>query len=224
MIFITGDTHVPVDVSKLGTKKFPEQKRLTKNDSLIICGDFGGVWDGGNEDLYWQKWFDQKRFTTLFVDGNHENFDLLEKYPVTTLHGGKVHRIKDSIYHLIRGEVYEIEGKRIFVMGGASSHDKQYRTEGKSWWRQELPSKAELDRARANLDAAGWTVDIVITHCAPTTVQYTLSDGYKKDALTDFLEDVSSKLDFEKWYFGHYHVDREISEKYRAVYNDIIKL
>jgi predicted phosphodiesterase len=201
MIFITGDTHVPVDVNKLNTKKFPEQKRLTKNDSLIICGDFGGVWDGGNEDLYWQKWFDQKRFTTLFVDGNHENFDLLEKYPVTTLHGGKVHRIRDSIYHLIRGEVYEIEGKRIFVMGGASSHDKQYRTEGKNWWRQELPSAEEYHHASETLRKHRFHFDYIITHTCPTRITYLIGTrpDFHEAELNGFLDWIYTEAQFRHW-------------------------
>ena len=49
MIYITGDTHIPIDIKKLNTKNFSEQKTLTKEDYVIICGDFGGVWNGKNE-------------------------------------------------------------------------------------------------------------------------------------------------------------------------------
>ncbi len=55
MIYITGDVHIPVDIKKLSTKNFPKQKELTKNDYVIILGDFGGVWNNGNEELYWRK-------------------------------------------------------------------------------------------------------------------------------------------------------------------------
>ena len=67
MIFITGDTHIPIDIGKLSSKCFPEQKEMTKNDYVIICGDFGGVWDGSNEEKYWIKWLKSKNFTTLFI-------------------------------------------------------------------------------------------------------------------------------------------------------------
>ena len=60
MIYITGDTHIPVDIGKLSTKRFPEQKEMTKSDYVIICGDFGGVWDGSNEEKYWIKWLKNK--------------------------------------------------------------------------------------------------------------------------------------------------------------------
>ena len=67
MIYITGDTHCPIDIHKLNTKNFPQQKHLTKDDVLIICGDFGGVWDGGKEDLHWQKWLSKKPMTVAFL-------------------------------------------------------------------------------------------------------------------------------------------------------------
>ena len=70
MIYITGDTHIPIDIKKLNTKNFSEQKTLTKEDYVIICGDFGGVWNGKNEEKYWLNWLKNKNFTTLFIDGN----------------------------------------------------------------------------------------------------------------------------------------------------------
>ena len=71
-------------------------------------------------------------FSVLFVDGNHENFDLLNSYPVEIWKGGKVHRVKPNITHLMRGQVFEIEGKTIFTFGGATSIDRDFRTEGMS--------------------------------------------------------------------------------------------
>lgn len=81
-IYITGDTHIPIDIRKLSMSNFSEQKKMTKNDYVIICGDFGGIWNKSNEELYWRKWLKEKNFTTLFVDGNHENFELLNQYEV----------------------------------------------------------------------------------------------------------------------------------------------
>lgn len=78
MIFITGDCHS--DLTKFNTDNFPIQKKMTKNDYIIICGDFGCVWNYLVESAYekhWLDWLDKKNFTTLFVDGNHENFTRL---------------------------------------------------------------------------------------------------------------------------------------------------
>lgn len=221
MIYITGDTHIPIDISKLNSKMFPAQKDLTKDDYLIICGDFGGVWNNSNEEHYWRKWFNNKNYTTLFIDGNHENFDLLKSFDIVDFRGGKTHKISDSIFHLMRGQIFEIQGKRLFTFGGASSHDKEFRKEGESWWKEELPSPEEIQTAYSNLDAVGWNVDYLITHCAPTSLQQILSPTYTHDVLTDFLEQIRSKLSYKGWYFGHYHQDQMIEEKHFSLFNDI---
>lgn len=79
MIYITGDTHG--GFQRFGSKYFPQQMQMGRNDCMIICGDFGGLWDGGQKDQHWLDWLAEKPFTTLFVDGNHENFDLLNALP-----------------------------------------------------------------------------------------------------------------------------------------------
>ena len=126
MIYITGDTHIPIDIKKLSAKKFPEQKNLTKKDYVIICGDFGGVWDGSNEEKYWISWLKEKSFTTLFVDGNHENFDMLSNLPEEEFCGGKIHKVDEGIYHLMRGMIYNIDmekllGKKVYVENDANA-------------------------------------------------------------------------------------------------------
>ena len=75
------------------------------------------------EETMLLDWLDCKSFTTLFVDGNHENFDRLYDYPVENWHGGKVHKIRPSVIHLMRGQVFDIDDRSIFTFGGASSHD-----------------------------------------------------------------------------------------------------
>ena len=166
MIYITGDTHA--DFTRLEEEKFPIQTEMTKNDYVIICGDFGGVWNYIVESMHekqWLDWLDNKNFTTLFVDGNHENFERLYKYPVEEWHGGKVHKIRDSVIHLMRGEIYDIDNNKFFTFGGARSHDirdgilnideyekiYEYRKRGAyfrirdySWWDLELPTEEEM--------------------------------------------------------------------------------
>ena len=224
MIFVTGDTHIPIDITKLSSKNFPVQKELTKDDFVMICGDFGGVWDNSSEEMYWRKWLENKNFTTLFVDGNHENHPLLNSFETVELFGGKAHKISESVYHLMRGQIYNIDGKRIFTLGGAESHDRGFRIENRNWWKEELPSLDELNDATRNLQNANFEVDFVITHCAPTSVQMIISSDYRPDALTDYLDGINAKLSFKKWYFGHYHVDKAIDNKFLAIYDDIIEI
>lgn len=224
MIFVTGDTHANLDIGKLSTRKFPEQKELTKEDFLIVCGDFGLVWDGSAREIYWQDWLSDKNFTTLWIDGNHENFDILYEFPLTEKFGGKVREIAPDIYHLDRGQVLTIDNQKIFVMGGARSHDREHRIEHISWWEQEMPTSAEMERAVEALDKCGWEVDYVITHCAPKSVQKMVCSWYENDPLVSFLERVRTDLKFKRWYFGHYHIDRTFGEQFEALYNRVIPM
>ena len=43
-IFVTGDTHG--GFQRFEDQDFPEQKDMSRNDSVIVCGDFGGLWSG----------------------------------------------------------------------------------------------------------------------------------------------------------------------------------
>ena len=102
MIYITGDTHG--GFQRFGNKYFPPQKHMSREDYVIITGDFGGLWDGGPKDWYWLDWLSGKPFTTLFVDGNHENFDLLNALPEKASDAGAgIHLRRPHLVHDGRG-------------------------------------------------------------------------------------------------------------------------
>ena len=225
-IFITGDTHGEVDISKLNSKKFPQGKNLTRDDYVIICGDFGGIWDGSNTDKYVLNWYNKKPWTTLFVDGNHENFPLLGQYPVTEWNGGRVHKISDNIYHLMRGQVFVLNGKKFFTFGGASSIDRQFRKEYVNWWREELPNQFECRKALETLEANNYSVDYVITHCLPMDIVKLFFGEYaRQDTATKFLQEVYETVDYKKWFCGHYHTDLEIIDlRIQMLYQNVIEL
>ena len=207
-VFVTGDTHNMLDWAKLNTSNFPEQKKLTKDDIVIIAGDAGIVWDQGEQDEYIQAEYSKRTFTTAFVDGNHDNHDALDSYPVEMWNGGKIHRINESIIHLMRGQVYTINGKKFFTMGGAESTDKAYRKEGESWWARELPSDNEYEEALKNLKDNHFVVDYVITHCAPEGIA---EIKRKENMLTFFFDSLISdySLEYRQWFCGHYHIDKD---------------
>ena len=221
MIFITGDLHGHVDKSKLNTQSFPQQKELTKNDFVIIAGDFGGIWDESRSENWLLRWLEKKRFTTLFVDGNHENFDLLNSYPVTAWKGGKVHEVRPGILHLMRGQVFQIEGMKFFTFGGADSIDKHYRKEGVSWWPQERPAEEEFDEGMNNLAKHNYSVDYVISHTAPLNIAEQLTAcSTRLDPVTIMLSVFQEKISFKRWYFGHFHKDTTLGN-YTALYYDL---
>ena len=147
MIYITGDIHREQDIHKINPREFTVGDTLTENDYVIICGDFGCVWDGSTGDNFWLKWLDSLPWNTLFIDGNHENFDVLNTYPIEEYKGGKVHRIRSKVFHLMRGEVFDIDGYKFFTMGGGFSHDVCYRTEHKNWWKDEICTIEEAKHA-----------------------------------------------------------------------------
>ena len=182
------------------------------------------VWDGSAREIYWQDWLAKKSFTTLWIDGNHENFDILYEFPLVNKFGGKVREIAPNIFHLDRGQVLTIDGNKIFIMGGARSIDKESRIEHISWWEQEIPSNEEMERAVKALDKCGWTVDYVVTHCAPRSVQTLLSPWYENDPAVSFLERIRTDLKFKRWYFGHYHIDRQVNVQFVALYNKVIPM
>ncbi len=226
MIYITGDLHGHFDIAKLREDNFKEQEKLTRGDYLIICGDFGLVWDFSDFELYWRNWLENRPWTTLWVDGNHENFGRLSEFPETDWNGGKIKKITDHVYHLCRGYVFNISGKKIFAFGGAESHDKEFRTLGISMWNEELPTKEEMERGRRSLEAENFKVDIVITHSLPTTVQSRSLRGneYPRNILTDYFDEIVEKLDYKLWFSGHYHRWKKCGNNQYMIYNEIVKL
>ena len=222
MIYATGDCHG--NFRRFQPEYFPEQAGMTKNDMVIIAGDFGGVWFGDSRDDETLDWLERLPFTLVFVCGNHENYDALERCPVAEWHGGKVHRIRPHVLHLMRGQIFELESYRFFTMGGAKSHDTNHRINHISWWRQELPSDEEYIEALQNLERYNWQVDYIITHCAPTSIALAGSRHNEADRLTDFLQEVRERATYHYWLFGHYHDNRAIDEKHILLWEQIVRV
>ena len=293
-IYVTGDTHggrqlglhsVDGFMHRLSTAAFPEQNGMSKEDFVIICGDFGGVWETdrkhvreSSEEKHALDWLEKKPFTTLFVPGNHENYNrltgcrderllncwLYEKmapvekeklrqgYPRAQWHGGHVRVIRPSVLMLERGDIFEIDGKSCFAFGGARSHDirdgilhpadypnqrsfsRAYaersggmiRVSGVSWWADEMPSAAEMEYGRNNLRSYLETheqIDLIFTHDAPTSDRMYLG-FHRTDELSEYLESIRNDIKYGKWFYGHLHDNRRISEKNCLLYEQIIRV
>lgn len=224
LIYITGDTHIPVDISKLNTTNFPEQKKLSKDDFVIVLGDFGLYWQKDKTFQHWYDWLQKKPFTTLWLDGNHENHQWINSMKVSKWNGGKVHK-DGSIIHLMRGQVYNIEGHSFFVFGGADSIDKQHRIEGVSWWKEEVPNFAEINEGIDNLASVNYQVDYVLTHTCPINMIKPIfnAESWGENNVEKILQNFFDLIHFKKWYFGHWHEDVEF-DKFECLYNNVQKL
>ena len=216
LIYITGDTHADL-------KRF-EKVKLKDKDTLIICGDFGFIWDGGEKEEKILKKIGNQKYTTLFLDGTHENFDLLKKYEITSLNGANVRKIHGNLYHLMRGQIITLEGKNIFVFGGGESTDKEMRISCNKWWGEELPTINEMKDAVCELNKIDRNVDYIITHEPPAFIKNIVNSSLRLNALNKFLDDVAKEVKFKHWYFGSVHLNKEFTQKYSAIFNNIIKL
>lgn len=246
-IYVTGDIHG--NPSRLSTDIFPEQKEMTKEDYVILLGDVGLVWDYKGEsenEKYWLDWLETKSFTTLFIDGNHENFSRLNSYEVSEFCGGNASFIRPSVIHLKRGQVLNLQGKKFFTFGGAKSHDisdgilepgdkrikewdknynKMFRVNGVSWWREEMPSQEEMDEGICNLQKENNKVDYILTHCPPTSVLKQMNNNYGSDYLTDYLQAIKENIKYKKWLFGHMHVNKNYQwDKAACLYEQIVRI
>lgn len=254
MIYLTGDCHGEFN-------RFAKKRRmqlpfsLTEKDFVIVCGDMGLLWADDRELAYNKKWLAALPMKILWVQGNHENYDMIAQYPVRQWHGGKVrHIVEDKVILLERGQVFELEGKRFFTFGGASTHDIQggildrnsptyvkersranksglpYRVKGVSWWEQELPSAGEMQEGRDNLSRVAYSVDFVVTHCLSGRMQEQLEktihkqNPCKKDILNEYFDELEEKLYYQHWFCGHYHENLRLDEKHTVLYEDIVVL
>ncbi len=220
MVFVTGDTHG--DITRLADVK------LEKGDTLLICGDFGFIWDGSqNEERILRK-LGKKKFNICFIDGTHENFELLDNYDVGVFCGGKAQNISGNLYHLMRGQIYTIEGKRYFAMGGGESPDIDLRFDIDTWSRREYPSREELTEGVKNLDLCGYRVDYIITHEPPEKIKGFLrlksSEKVHLTGLNTYFEELNENCRYTRWFFGSMHLDKFISSSHTAVYKKIINV
>ena len=250
MIYMTGDTHG--EFGRFANKRMKKNHlELSEHDYVIICGDFGLCWANDGSFTNNCKFFAEKPYTVLWVQGNHENFDMIKEFPVELWHGGKVrHIVRDKVILLERGQVFEIDDNTFFTFVGASSHDieagvfersdpefrlkvkkakragKTYRIMRESWWPEELPSEEEMFEGWKNLEKVNNQVDYVITHCCCTGLQKAIAgeDRYETDVLTEYFQQLEEMIIYKQWYFGHYHEDKRVDEKHTLLYQGIVQL
>lgn len=269
MIFATGDTHA--NFRRFSNHIFPEQKDMTRDDVVLIAGDFGGIWYPSAPHVLMDERtrldhlksenaeldvLANRNPTFCFVLGNHENWSRYDSNEFSTVdfYGGKAKQIRENVYQLMSGYVFDFDGYTVYAFGGAASHDISdgildpadfeseeecrnaykkwkrekvfFRIKELSWWeRESQPTDEEISRGWNNLEEHDNQVDLVLTHCLPQSVASVLSHGlYKTNNVTRYLQKVSETVHFKNWICGHYHENRTIMGKYHILYEQIIQI
>lgn len=230
-IFVTGDIHGDI-TSRVSNKSFQLNKELDKTDLMIFVGDFGLIWNKheNKHEKYLLDWLNKRNFTTLFIGGNHENWDRLRSLPIVEKFGVKLGYVRDSVYFVPNGTIIDYNGFKIFFMGGAMSTDIHARVEGVSWWPGEIATREEMQIGVDNLDENDWDVDFIITHTMPRKCVelFNIRKGYHftrlEDPMSSYLNFIlNQNVRFKEWFCGHFHCD-ELFGDVRVLYTDIVEL
>ena len=100
-----------------------------------------------------------------------------------------------------------------------------YRVNHVSWWAQELANDTEMEEGRRNLAAHNNKVDFIVTHCCSTSSQVLIGGAkFKPDCVTDYLEEIKEAVTFKKWFFGHYHDERNLYGQEILLFTHIIRI
>lgn len=223
MVYITGDMHGDID------RLFDRQwGKLKAGDTVIVCGDFGFLWNGDKEEQDVIKYLGSRKYTVAFLDGTHDNFDTINRCRKTVWKGGLIHRIDRNLIHLCRGQIYTVEGKKIFTFGGGESVDKDMRIESGKWWREELATPEEMAQGAQILDENDRIVDYILTHEPPSPVKSAMQLRRGENELitkiNGYFDKISRLCQFRHWYFGSFHEDRMITPKHTCVFKTLIPL
>ena len=227
-IYLTGDTHG--DFERIF--QFCEEYDTTPDDILVILGDAGINYLCDYRDNVLKCELTRLPITLLCVHGNHEERPFLLGYEEMEWHDGIVYyeEMYPNLLFAKDGEIYDFDGKKAIVIGGAYSVDKWYRLRnGLQWFESELPSDDIKDYVISQLNKCDWCVDYVFSHTVPIWYEpeWAFIPGVNQDEIDKtmecWLQSIAENLEFENWFAGHYHVDSE-EGPVRIMYNDFEEL
>lgn len=225
MIYITGDTHR--DFTNI--EEFCYSKQTTKDDTLIILGDIGLNYYLDSSDNKEKKRVSKLPITLFCIRGNHEERpENINTYTTIEYFSGECYVEKQypNIIFAKDGGIYNINGKKCLTIGGAYSVDKFYRLIHRwAWFESEQLTPEE----RTNIDniiKQDNKFDIILTHTCPYNTRPThlfikgLDQSTVDSSMELWLQDVADNIEFDKWYFGHFHGEW-INGKYEMLYKSI---
>lgn len=214
MIYLTGDFHG--DKRRFRAKAM---RRLKKGDTLIICGDFGFIWDGSKHEKRLLARIGRLRYNVLFVEGAHDNLSLLREYPTEQWQGGLTHTISGNLRHLIRGERFVLENTSVLALGGGYPPDD---LQERALVSDALPSTKEIVDICGRMQECDWAADIVVSHSAPTNIDACITHRMSDvSLLTALLDTVQQRAKFRTWCFGSYHLNKPVPPFYHSLYDEV---
>lgn len=218
MIYVTGDTYG--DINRFRKSKV----RLKKNDTVIVCGNFGFFCDNDKLAQKSLRWLSKQKYTVAFLHGAIDGIDWLNSLPLEDWHAGKAARAYENIYWLPQGEVYEIEGKKIFCFGGGENMDYLGQGYSDDFYTSGLLTDKLIQKAKQNLALHGNKVDYFITHDAPSKLRIIMqqrkgSDAPLCTAFHKFLDELWQENSFSGWFFGKYKENHTIAPIYHCVWD-----
>lgn len=217
MVFVTGDTHG--DFSRFTSSA---AHRINKGDTIIVLGDFGFLWNGSKKEKRFLKKLSKKKYNVLFLDGPHENYDMLRDIPVSEWNGGQVQFIEGNLMHLMRGEIYTIESKKYFVFGGGEGAERDLRKHTNTWWEDEMPSAEQMQNGISRLEQHDNKVDYILTHEYPGKGVGYFANKAHQNGLNAYLSMIEGKVEYKRWYFGSLHIDKQLSKRMYTIFQEIL--
>lgn len=229
-IYITADTHGEV----IKIINALDEGIITPDDILVILGDAGfnlrGIMNG---DRTLKSVIKRKKLTLFCIHGNHEmRPETLPFYKTQTWHGGTVYIEEEypNILFAKDGEIFDLDGRKTIVIGGAYSADKNSNSieKRKPYFPDEQPSDETKAFVESVLEKEGWKIDQVMTHTCPYKYipKEAFLPGIDQDSVDhsteEWLDSIEDKLTYNRWLCGHWHIDKSI-DKMRFVMNDIIR-
>lgn len=215
MIYITGDTHGCFE----RIERFCRGQKTSREDILIILGDAGINYVSREHDREKKRYLESLPITLFCIHGNHERSPCtIDSYQKKIWHGGTVYFEEEypDLLFAKDGGIFELNGKKTIVIGGAYSIDKMIRIRCHyGWWPDEQPSDEIRKYVEQQLEKAGWCVDAVLSHTAPLKyepVEFFLTGVAQSlvDKSTEtWLDGLEDRMQYEKWYCGHYHAEKE---------------
>lgn len=223
MIYITGGIDGANRIAKLNCKNFKEQKQMSSNDYLIICGDFKLVYNNSEEEKRLLNLLAKKHFKILLVEGANENFDLLNDCNSILFNGTPAQKIAGNIIRLKRGYIYNIDNYKILTIGGGIPKSKVLNIPHSTYWTESLPTKEDIKICINSIKANKYKVDYIITADSPNSFKEKFNDGINISEYGEFLDRIKDVVKFKKWYCSNVDLDK-ITSRFICLNNYFYKI